>query len=215
VIKRGIRVQEAVVRTATVEIKTLTVGGRQVTLALFRQLPYSSIIDASTLGLRGVPWGTVNYHFDKCFEEYPIHIHVVWQEGRELRHDLVPSDGSRGAGVVADALARRQSVTECWLLDEALTGSAITVDHSRHNSGTAGTKVPLHFVPLGTISLLEDPYGTFRRQKRAEQLHDWLGVDAVTIQDMEAACRELIALQAAYKEIYDQLASLDQLFIAV
>jgi hypothetical protein len=74
---------EATITTATVEIRTLTVTGRQVTLAVFRQLLEERIEDHDGR-LRGEPWGTVNYHPGKCADG-PAHLHVVWQLGDELR----------------------------------------------------------------------------------------------------------------------------------
>jgi hypothetical protein len=99
-------VHNAQVSTATVEIRTLTIDGKQVTLAVFRQLPDEPLI-AEDGTLRGVPWGRVNYHPDKvpgtdgwghlprpvpCTSEdsvYGEHIHVVWQKGAELRRAIV------------------------------------------------------------------------------------------------------------------------------
>lgn len=83
----ALTVHNAEVRTATVEVKTLTVSGRQVTLAVFRQLREQTLIaDSGTLN--GVPWGTVNYHPDKCADTDP-HWHVVWQRGTDLLRDRV------------------------------------------------------------------------------------------------------------------------------
>ena len=85
-------VHNAQMSTATVEIKTLTITGKQVTLAVFRQLIEEDLI-AEDGTLDGIPWGTVNYHPDKCgtgdyWKDHP-HWHVVWQKGGELRRSLV------------------------------------------------------------------------------------------------------------------------------
>ncbi|MFF2944053.1 hypothetical protein ACFVSQ_29845 [Streptomyces niveus] len=82
--------QNATITTAAVEVKTLTISGKQVTLAVFRQLREEPLI-AEDGTLNGVPWGTVNYHPDKCSSG--DHWHVVWQRGAELlraRVQLVP-----------------------------------------------------------------------------------------------------------------------------
>lgn len=84
-------VHNAEIKTAAVEIRTLTIGGKQVTLAVFRQLREESLI-ANDGTLNGVPWGIVNYHPDKCGSDRE-HWHVVWQRGSELlraRVDLKP-----------------------------------------------------------------------------------------------------------------------------
>jgi len=111
-----INVEQASIRTATVTIKALTVDGRQVTQALFRQLIAEPIIDPSTGTLRGTPWGTVNYHPDKCADDRThlhddrTHLHVVWQRGDELRRAREPrppdtiSDYAEAGDDWADAL---------------------------------------------------------------------------------------------------------------
>jgi hypothetical protein len=81
-------VQNALVRSATVEIKSLTVSGRQVTQAVFRQVPYLPILQADG-SLAGTPWGWVNYWW-KDNEEIGLDpLHVLWQEGGELRRAIV------------------------------------------------------------------------------------------------------------------------------
>lgn len=78
-----LKVQEASVKTASVEIKSLTVAGKQVTLAVFRQLKVEELI-IEDCDLAGIPWGIVNYHWKDCAGGYE-HFHVVWQKGDELR----------------------------------------------------------------------------------------------------------------------------------
>ena len=75
---RVITAHVATIQTATVEIQTMKVGKKQVTMGMFRQLPYRQIIDPSALEwfarlgplddeqyfsflLHGQPWGHVNY----------------------------------------------------------------------------------------------------------------------------------------------------------
>jgi len=81
-VTKKLTVHNAEITTATVEIKTLTVGGKQVTLAVFRQLREEPLITEDGT-LKGVPWGTVNYHPDKCGDQAG-HWHVVWQSGSDL-----------------------------------------------------------------------------------------------------------------------------------
>jgi hypothetical protein len=83
-------VHNAEIHTASVEIKTLTLKGRQVTLAVFRQLRESPLV-AEDGTLNGVPWGVVNYHPDKCAGAR-AHWHVVWQRGVDLLRSAVEVD---------------------------------------------------------------------------------------------------------------------------
>lgn len=90
-----ITVEEALIKTATVEIKTLTVSGRQVTLAVFRQLQEESVIDYQLLRLNGIVWGKVNYHTPDCTNEQDRHIHLIWQSGTELRRSCVKANSAQ------------------------------------------------------------------------------------------------------------------------
>lgn len=86
-----LKVTEASVHTAQVEVKTLTISGKQVTLAVFRQLLEEPLISGEG-HLKGAPWGVVNYHPDKACKHKPSwekHLHVVWQLGDELRRASV------------------------------------------------------------------------------------------------------------------------------
>lgn len=83
-------VAEAQIHTASVEVKTLTISGKQVTLAVFKQLKEGAMsadnIDAI--------WGQVNYcpGRNHCSGD-AWHIHVVYQEGAELRRAAVSRPG--------------------------------------------------------------------------------------------------------------------------
>lgn len=74
--------KRAVIKTASVDVRVLTLDGKQVTLAVFRQLRQESLHDVD----QPVIWGTVNYFFGDC---KPGHLHVVWQRGDELLRDCL------------------------------------------------------------------------------------------------------------------------------
>jgi hypothetical protein len=80
-----ISVKDAQLSTVAVEIKSLTVSGKQVTLAVFRQLEIEPLINED-LSFAGLPWGRVNYFPPPCSN---THLHVVWQKGDELRRACV------------------------------------------------------------------------------------------------------------------------------
>lgn len=86
----ALTVHNAELKTAAVEVQTLTISGKQVTLAVFRQLKEEALI-ADDGTLNGLPWGAVNYHPDKCGGDSRahLHLHVVWQLGTELRRSRV------------------------------------------------------------------------------------------------------------------------------
>lgn len=85
---RQLTVHNASVTTMTVEVKTLTIGTRQVTQGIFRQLIEEPLI-AEDGTLNGVPWGHVTWHPDRCDGHRTEHWHIVWQSGAELRRAWV------------------------------------------------------------------------------------------------------------------------------
>jgi hypothetical protein len=93
-VSKPLSTQNAQITTATVEIKTLTYSGRQVTKGVFAQLPEEPLVSEDAT-LNGNPWGKVNYHPDKCADKYE-HIHVVWQRGGELLRSTVYAPAHAG-----------------------------------------------------------------------------------------------------------------------
>jgi len=74
----ALKTDEVSISAATVDIKVMRVGSKQLTLAVFRQLERDDDI-------QGPMWGWVNYHPDKCEHHYEEHRHIIWQKGNELR----------------------------------------------------------------------------------------------------------------------------------
>ncbi|MGV9987758.1 hypothetical protein [Streptomyces olivaceus] len=75
------------IETATIQIRTLNVGAKQMSLSIFRQLLEAPAVDAAGR-VQGKPWGTVNYHPDRC-DDAKQHLHVVWQLDEQLRRGFV------------------------------------------------------------------------------------------------------------------------------
>jgi hypothetical protein len=78
---------EAAVQERQVSIKVLTLGTKQVTQALYRQLVEDDLIDESTGTLNGTVWGWVNLHID-CHVEI-LHLHAIWEENGQLKRSTV------------------------------------------------------------------------------------------------------------------------------
>lgn len=106
---RAIRVRDAHIKTAAVEIKSLTVSGKQVTMGVFRQLKTEPVIDPESAELLGVPWGTVNYFPKPCESD---HLHVVWQKGDELRRACVYEPPRGGSTYIARLIGSAKSEPE-------------------------------------------------------------------------------------------------------
>jgi len=75
------------VQERLVSIKVLTIGTKQVTQALYRQLVEENVIEEEKCELRGDVWGWVNLHVD-C-EGAGKHLHVVWEKDGQLRRARV------------------------------------------------------------------------------------------------------------------------------
>jgi hypothetical protein len=107
---RVIESHEATVKTMTVAIKAMTIGKRQVTLSVFRQLLMEQVIDPATGQFRGVPWGKVNYRWGYCDQKGQDHLHVVWQKGDELRRACVDphAEAASEAASLLDSYRRLQ-----------------------------------------------------------------------------------------------------------
>lgn len=76
-------ITEASVQERQVTVQVLTVGTKQVTQALYRQLVEQDIMNSHTGLLKGIPWGWVNLHSD-C-DEKKEHLHVVWEDKGQLK----------------------------------------------------------------------------------------------------------------------------------
>lgn len=75
------------VQTRQVTVQVLTIGAKQVTQAMYRQLLEKPLIDGDTGKLNGNPWGWVNLHLD-C-DKKPNHQHVIWEQDGKLYRDVV------------------------------------------------------------------------------------------------------------------------------
>lgn len=89
--------QDVTLSTATVEVRTLTLGRKQVTLAVFRQLPEAPLV-AEDGTLNGEAWGWVNYCPDRTCGTGggDNHRHIVWQRDGELRRSRVEDRALHG-----------------------------------------------------------------------------------------------------------------------
>lgn len=79
---------EAAIQERQLTIKVLTLGTKQVTQALYRQLVEDDLIDDSTGTLNGTIWGWVNLHID-CKIEDRHHLHAIWEEDAQLKRSTV------------------------------------------------------------------------------------------------------------------------------
>jgi len=84
----NISAEQAIIQTAKIEIKSLTLNGKQMTMSVFRQIHQRKLISeqGGEFSFNGVPWGRVNYHWGS---QVTSNLHVLWQDGPDLFRDLI------------------------------------------------------------------------------------------------------------------------------
>lgn len=213
--------QNATITTASVEVKTLTISGKQVTLAVFRQMEEASIISPLDAELAGEPWGRVNYHPDKCADDKE-HIHVVWEKDGELRRATVyePSVAAHKhlrAGLYVEALiAEGLDQSDPRTKANADSSNRILFGRSRNESRSSFARFIHHGVlfhgPVRSefTDVFQNKY--FRRDQEEQLWHllrNVAGPDATSA----SIAQQLPAL--GYTSSWRRLKESPQLFIAV
>jgi hypothetical protein len=74
--------RSASVRTAAVSVQAVKIDAKQMTQAVFRQLPNRNVLDLETGEILGSPWGWVNYFADGCHPGATLH--VLWADAGKL-----------------------------------------------------------------------------------------------------------------------------------
>ncbi len=91
---KSITITDASIKQVSIEVKVIKIDNKQMTLAVFRQLPEEPILNDLTGELRGQPWGRVNYCPD-CKDVVP-HFHIVWQKDNTLCRATIEKRWSGG-----------------------------------------------------------------------------------------------------------------------
>jgi hypothetical protein len=84
----------ASIDTLTLEVKVMKVDNRQMTQAVFKQIPRNDEIT-------GPMWGWVEHHDDEWGCGSAEHRHVVWEDDGELRHAIVTHQDDLWGDVLA------------------------------------------------------------------------------------------------------------------
>lgn len=239
-----VSVDEVSVSKLSVEIKTISVGRRQMSMALFRQLPREPLIDLEDkeLRLNGMPWGRVNYHWDGCYHppygdfQNHEHIHVLWQRDSMLlqspvsRSSFVVVDGQRLRSLEADC----NTIVSVGALVCALTTEAEVVEHSDRKSLTVGDWTVEEAWERPLLQLLRNFRAPWAGKDQRKVIETKIGelcrscgvLDVPTTDDeastlYEGVSEALAAVLAAnqhlrrlYDQRYKELHALEQLFIS-
>lgn len=84
---------EATIQERQVSVSVLTIGTKQVTQSLYKQIATEYVIDVNTGLLKGKVWGWINLHGESikgwiCNVNHP-HYHVIWENNGQLRRCAV------------------------------------------------------------------------------------------------------------------------------
>lgn len=107
----------------TVTIQVLTVGTKQVTQSLFKQLVEdNNIIDGKTGEIDGNPWGWVNLHTADCGTG--DHIHVVWEKNGTLRRAYMQPGDFHNSSRYQQLRKQQQVIGACLIYVKTLDEGA-------------------------------------------------------------------------------------------
>lgn len=218
-------IHTAHVKTADVQIKALTVSGKQVTLAVFRQLLREPLITHEGT-LAGIPWGLVNYHPDKCESWSLHHYHVVWQLGDQLRRSNViaqPSFFDDEGPVLKAAYPWLRALIRDWMRGgEPVDFSGSHYVGFRHTIEVAGIRlhIGLDEVEAQVVSLLMSShkiyeYAETEKLVRFHHETDQSPSAGVERQKLIAAAMKEAARRQKVLDATAAIAALPQLFIAL
>jgi hypothetical protein len=210
---KQLTVHNATITTAAVEVKTLTISGKQVTLAVFRQLREEPLI-AENGTLNGVPWGIVNYHPDKC-EDAKEHLHVIWQRGDQLRRSYVKAPEHAyfetqpaalyAMALIADGLMRGHADSGFRALRRTSGGGTEAWASFTHGGVKFSADIPMSF-----LYAWEAGRGAEDLKELRAKVRDAPGYKGLSTE--EIAQRLPVD---TYKRSWEALSQLPQLFIAV
>lgn len=224
--KKKLTALNATIATAAVEVKTLTISGKQVTLAVFRQLQDRDLINRKTLDFTGIPWGTVNYHPDRCGDE-DTHLHVIWQYESNLFRAAVFKDQPPSWPRVPEMRRVELGRSLLPIRDASVCPKCGASIISFRWDGQGG----YCFICLQGCSVSRDRLDSLEREIKTISIKRQMSGDYVSIRERllkeaqevdfeEIGQYEQLVIERSqwfekYKSQYALLESLDQLFIAV
>lgn len=218
----------ASVQERQVTIRVLTIGTKQVTQSLYKQLVSESVLDDNAQ-LKGNIWGWVNFHDDICRASSEKHLHVVWDDGNILKRYLCYKQPSLSSGYdkLYSQLKRIGAAYLCALaLEESLTEDkrAETIKLSV-GSRTLFLELPPAVKELfwahqnhwmGQIDIKKDAtIKALRRYLQASDLPLTINSSSLLDDKLHVVDDRLTAYEEAYKERFDKIEASGQLFIAV
>lgn len=230
-----ITIKEANISTLSVELKAIHINAKQMTLSVFRQIQEEDLID-DQFHLLGVPWGNVNYFWDKSPQLNSTVLHVVWQKGKELRRWRFTDIRERfnehyRASSKLYTLSEinhhffGKEYRELSIIDNFISGKTtyeIKIEGEYH---PVAIKNPSHYEKNGQFEILY-PHAVhdYEKNKNEERELKYIEAKRLLARDIKrkAELEPVFAAQQAeaavyienWRKTYQQLAALPQLYIA-
>lgn len=208
-----ISVENAQINTVGIEVKSLTLNGKQVTLSVFKQIIEEDLIDADNeecdeednllniYEYNGEPWGIVHYFWQKEIKEPNDYLHVLWQKGKELRRCVIKKDKSKFIKYLKDykyEISHQESEMDFLKYYRAINKSQWEKIDPDHNF--TQFEVNLKYIEL------------HRSKEEYNEVHNkYLELKKIRNEKMESIKKEIENLD----KIFLPLLELPQLFIAV
>ena len=210
--------QNAQITTATVQVQTLTISGKQVTLSVFRQVREKPIL-ADDFTLNGTPWGVVNYHPDKCGDQEQ-HLHVVWQQDNDLLRSKVYAPDTCAArslrlspGLLIEAALIEVGMDTDQLANRGITGFWVASERRISDDTHQGAFV---FDGIEFRGRVRHPFYRLSRYHSAGRAGEVIDLAAqIRLPGSVDELAELLRGSADYEATWRDLSALPHLFIAV
>jgi hypothetical protein len=220
---------------ASVEVRLLRVGTRQMNLSLYRQLIAEPVIDPETLEFRGLVWGWVNHHKGaECDSPSASlkdrHLHLIWQKGDELRRYTLYRKPLPVGGHPRETTAAHRAY---FRLIEAEVGHRLLMNEDIKtrfsnvcgecwiNGKVGGDSFAFPAHPtLASIreamDLARSRHHDFALVQEMDRLREWLAGEDLYPPGNVLTANQAVAfaeLEAVWGRLYDQAAAVGQLFI--
>lgn len=209
-----LRAEDAQITTATITIKTIRVGKRQLTQSVFRQLPRVDLLDEQTAKLNGDVWGWVNYYWGQ--EQGGTHF--VLQHGQNLYRALFQIRSSsqlvaewRPRSYVGGRLDEVETHIQAIALKKYLEAGAF-VETERYDIDWLGFRPKLPLLRNVGEPLRDGDAARIQQNLQSMKLAD------ATVKELQTRVTEMLGTAIFYCRRWDQamkkLEDTEQLFIA-
>lgn len=217
----------ASVQERQVTVRVLTIGTKQVTQTMYKQLVDKCILD-DHVHLRGFVWGWVNVHDNDCTKD--THLHVIWDDGKELKRCKMYNRATMHDPGFNRLYSQIKTIRLAYICAMVLENKLLLTDMASTSDGERSVYIEgeRQSVPYSVVNLLiarknhwpidtpqEEANNTLDMYLRHAQLSPTVRSSSDLKEKMIEAQSDLVSYKLAYSEIYSEIENSGQLFIAV